>query len=479
MDIDKSLLRRLIEEDIPDGRYKLEESHTNLERVAAYCEANYLQSENKKAAFEETKSFAIKSLGSVAYHINNLAVNLLQTLNLENERIEGLQLEVSKANHLMKMRKEKCGRRQIGMLAVPKKSSSDVKTEIVQRKPAPHYERKPIDYSSLDDIGHGTIIPDYHAPQSIMSGNIYASTGERVMSQIGTIARASSSISTTYASSADLQHKRSIGTLSRGGNRPNINEGHYRVPQVAPTPKIDPEIYSTLTRAQAAQMRQLQNQHTELEIQSTLLGDGIYAQAKLSQNYDDRNPYGSYDTGTLRSSGQHMSGMNHYSPMSGMNTVNNINVMNSTLTRKSSNSNDYSVMTNNVAHLRYVGQQPISSIPPIDDEDDGLPNPPQLFNSQFYNNMAPSVGSDDFAHAPSMNQRFSGIPSNDDPSWAPATYLEKGVVIYDYDADKPDELTLREGNIVYILRKNDDGWNEGVMDGTTGLFPGNYVKPIV
>ncbi|CEF65391.1 Abelson interacting protein [Strongyloides ratti] len=478
MEFDKPLLRRLIEEQIPDGRSKLEESHTNLERVAAYCEANYLQSENKKVAFEETKSFAIKSLGSVAYHINNLAVNILQTLNLQNERIDELQLEVSKANHLMKMRKEKCGRRQIGMLAVPKKSSNDIKTEIIQRKPAPHYERKPIDYSSLDDIGHGTIIPDYHAPQNIMSGNIYASTGERVMSQIGTIARAPSSISTTYASTTDLQHKRSIGTLSRSGVRSTVNEGHYRVPQIAPTPKIDPELYSTLTRAQASQMRQHYNNSHEQESQSTLLGGTIYAQAKYSQNYDDRNVYGGYNTGTLRSTAPHFSGVNQYVPISGMNTINNTNMMTGTLTRKSSNPNDYSSLSNNMANLRYIGQQPISSIPPIDD-DDGLPNPPQLFNSQFYNNIQSSIGSNDFNHITSINQHSNEISSINEPSWAPVTYIEKGVVIYDYDADKPDELTLREGNIVYILRKNDDGWNEGVMDGTTGLFPGNYVKPIV
>ncbi len=36
-------LRSLIENDIPEGRQSLETSYTNLERVAAYCEMNYLQ----------------------------------------------------------------------------------------------------------------------------------------------------------------------------------------------------------------------------------------------------------------------------------------------------------------------------------------------------------------------------------------------------------------------------------------------------
>lgn len=52
------------------------------------------------------------------------------------------------------------------------------------------------------------------------------------------------------------------------------------------------------------------------------------------------------------------------------------------------------------------------------------------------------------------------------------------VAIYDYDAEKADELTLRENCIVYIVAKNDDGWYEGIMNGMTGLFPSNYVETI-
>ena len=53
------------------------------------------------------------------------------------------------------------------------------------------------------------------------------------------------------------------------------------------------------------------------------------------------------------------------------------------------------------------------------------------------------------------------------------------VAIYDYYADKEDELSFQESSVIYVLKKNDDGWWEGVMDGITGLFPGNYVEPCV
>ncbi|CAJ0589237.1 unnamed protein product [Cylicocyclus nassatus] len=53
--------------------------------------------------------------------------------------------------------------------------------------------------------------------------------------------------------------------------------------------------------------------------------------------------------------------------------------------------------------------------------------------------------------------------------WIPRNYIEKAVALYDYDADKPDELSLRENCIVYVLRKNDDGWFEGVLDGVVAV----------
>ncbi|KAG8174161.1 hypothetical protein JTE90_003000, partial [Oedothorax gibbosus] len=64
-----------------------------------------------------------------------------------------------------------------------------------------------------------------------------------------------------------------------------------------------------------------------------------------------------------------------------------------------------------------------------------------------------------------------------EPAWVPKNYCEKVVAIYDYSADKEDELSFSENSIIYVLKKNDDGWYEGVMNGVTGLFPGNYVEP--
>ncbi|XP_026148345.1 abl interactor 1a isoform X12 [Mastacembelus armatus] len=74
---------------------------------------------------------------------------------------------------------------------------------------------------------------------------------------------------------------------------------------------------------------------------------------------------------------------------------------------------------------------------------------------------------------------YSDPYADGDPQWAPKNYIEKVVAIYDYTKDKDDELSFMEGAIIYVVKKNDDGWFEGVCNGVTGLFPGNYVESIM
>ncbi|KAM4535501.1 ABI family, member 3a isoform 1-T1 [Fundulus diaphanus] len=59
---------------------------------------------------------------------------------------------------------------------------------------------------------------------------------------------------------------------------------------------------------------------------------------------------------------------------------------------------------------------------------------------------------------------------------APADYLEKVVALYSYEASKPDDLQLTEGDVIYVKRRHDDGWCEGVCNGREGFFPQNYVQ---
>ncbi|XP_065909782.1 unconventional myosin-Ie-like [Dysidea avara] len=48
--------------------------------------------------------------------------------------------------------------------------------------------------------------------------------------------------------------------------------------------------------------------------------------------------------------------------------------------------------------------------------------------------------------------------------------------LWDYAAQDTDELTLREGDVVEILKKDPNGWWKGRLRGREGLFPSNYVE---
>ena len=55
-------------------------------------------------------------------------------------------------------------------------------------------------------------------------------------------------------------------------------------------------------------------------------------------------------------------------------------------------------------------------------------------------------------------------------------YIAEVVQVQDeYAARHPDELTIHVGDIIRKCRPMYKGWLEGELNGTTGIFPGNYV----
>lgn len=129
-----------------------------------------------------------------------------------------------------------------------------------------------------------------------------------------------------------------------------------------------------------------------------------------------------------------------------------------------------------VTYLHFLASPPLPPPPPPMDDHVGATM--NVYNTDQY-------------HPSGINYRGR---DNREPDWVPENYVEKGkkafsslgfqnfyliivIAIYDYSADKDDELSFQENSVIYVIRKNDDGWYEGVMDGITGLFPGNYVEP--
>ncbi|XP_068920464.1 ABI gene family member 3 isoform X2 [Petaurus breviceps papuanus] len=65
----------------------------------------------------------------------------------------------------------------------------------------------------------------------------------------------------------------------------------------------------------------------------------------------------------------------------------------------------------------------------------------------------------------------------EEPTWAPAQYLEKVVTLYPYTCQKDNELSFDVGTTICVTRRYSDGWCEGVTSEGSGFFPGNYVEP--
>ncbi|XP_036424187.1 abl interactor 2a isoform X4 [Colossoma macropomum] len=441
-------LQMLLEEEIPAGRRALLDSFTNLERVAEYCESNYVQSPDKHRALEETKNYTTQSLASVAYLINTLANNVLQMLDIQASQLRRMESSINHISQTVDIHKEKVARREIGILTTNKNTSRTHKIIAPANPERPvRYIRKPIDYNVLDDIGHGvkvstqnmkmgglprTTPPTQKPPSPPMPGkgtigrhspyrtlepvrppvvpNDYVPSPTRNMAPV----QQQSPVRTASVNQRNRTYSGSSGgshPSSRSSSRENSGSGSVGVPIAVPTPSppsafpgITPQFYSM-------------NRPVPRQIAPTVGGSLPY-----------RRPPSVTGQPTMPPSQQNGG--------------------------------------------PYYNQGQVSDAPPP---------PPPTEESVFEEAQPqpPLPPPEDYEEEESAVVEYSDPYAEEDPPWAPRTYLEKVVAIYDYTQDKEDELTFQEGAIIYVIKKNDDGWYEGVMNGTTGLFPGNYVESIM
>nr|XP_041577520.1 ABI gene family member 3 [Taeniopygia guttata] len=151
-----SELERLRQSDIPAGRQRLREQHGNLLRVADYCHGNYLQAGDKRKALEETMALSTQSLASVTYQVSSVATAFLRLLELLAAQLRRVESDIACVAQSVDMHEEKVSRREIGALAVTRRFLSCQKVVAPPNPPVLEpYHRKPLNFSALDDIGHG------------------------------------------------------------------------------------------------------------------------------------------------------------------------------------------------------------------------------------------------------------------------------------------------------------------------------------
>ncbi|XP_052355122.1 abl interactor 1-like isoform X24 [Oncorhynchus keta] len=483
-DVKMAELQMLLEEEIPAGRSALLDSFTNLERVAEYCESNYVQSPDKHRALEETKNYTTQSLASVAYLINTLANNVLQMLDIQASQLRRMESSINHISQTVDIHKEKVARREIGILTTNKNTSRTHKIIAPANPERPvRYIRKPIDYSLLDDMGHGVkwLLRFKASAQNMKAG----ATG---------LPRTNPP--TQKPPSPPMSGKGTIGSGSSGGSHPssssrsssreNSGSGSVGLPIAVPTPAPPPTAFPGTAPALPNPAKPPPTTTT-----TPVPSDGLPVLSLAPNPSPTPPPEGppvpppppqlpisvtSTSPATFSTPAQ---GAPQFFSMNRPVQPQNPPAVGGSLPYRrpasltgqpNSNMALNQPQPNGGPHFNQV---PVSDVPPP---------PPPVEEAVFEEPTPPppeDYEDDDEEEEESAVVEYSDPYAEEDPPWAPRTYMEKVVAIYDYAADKEDELSFNEGAIIYVIKKNDDGWYEGTMSGTTGLFPGNYVESIM
>uniref|UniRef100_A0A8C2DJR1 Abl-interactor 1b n=1 Tax=Cyprinus carpio TaxID=7962 RepID=A0A8C2DJR1_CYPCA len=482
-------LQMLLEEEIPAGKRALVESYQNLSRVAEYCENNYVQAQDKRKALEETKAYTTQSLASVAYQINALANNVLQLLDIQASQLRRMESSINHISQTVDIHKEKVARREIGILTTNKNTSRTHKIIAPGNMERPvRYIRKPIDYTLLDDVGHGvkqgnnqparggggtlsrTNPPTQKPPSPPMAGrgtlgrNTPYKTLEPVKPPVvpndymTSPARLGSQNSPGRTASLNQRPRTHSGSSGGSGGRENSSNS-MGIPLAVPTPSppsmapvvppgpglgpIPMSQFGTISRQISRH-----NSSTTSSSNSMVSATGTYRRAPASSSqFSVPQP--------------HLNGGPTYPP-------NTMSV--APPPPPMAQQTPQIPLTGFVARVQEnITDSPSPPPPP-------LPEDTPLFEEAAPPPPPPPV---DYDEDDAALVHYNDPYADGDPHWAPKSFIEKVVAIYDYTKDKDDELSFMEGAIIYIIKKNDDGWFEGVSNGVTGLFPGNYVESIM
>ncbi|XP_019353522.1 abl interactor 1 isoform X8 [Alligator mississippiensis] len=438
-------LQMLLEEEIPVGKRALLESYQNLTRVADYCENNYIQAPDKRKALEETKAYTTQSLASVAYQINALANNVLQLLDIQASQLRRME---SSINHIS----------QHG-------SNQPARTGTLSRTNPPTQKPPSPPMSGRGTLGRNTPYKTLEPVKPPTVPNDYMTSPARLGSQHspGRTASLNQRPRTHSGSSGGSGSRENSGSSSIGipiavptPSPPTIGPAHISVPPppgAPPAPPLPPpplpmgSMIAAPGSAPGSQYGTMTRQISRHNSTTSSASSGGYR----------RNP-----SVTVPFSAQpHVNGGPLYSQ-------NSISI--APPPPPMPQLTPQIPLTGFVARVQEnIADSPTPPPPPPPDEmpmfDDSPPPPPP-----------PPV---DYEDEEAAVVQYSDPYADGDPAWAPKNYIEKVVAIYDYTKDKDDELSFMEGAIIYVIKKNDDGWYEGVCNRVTGLFPGNYVESIM
>ncbi|XP_077475890.1 ABI family, member 3a isoform X2 [Stigmatopora argus] len=466
-------------DEASDCRKLLEENYQNFMNVADYCCKNYVESgPDSSRALEETKTFTAQSLASIAYQISTLATSMLSLLDVQTDQLGRMESAVNLIEQTVEMHREKVSRREIGAFTAVRRvpRGPKISPPPPRSQPRPPYDRRPISYQQLDDLGHGVKL----------SGKEREGTFRKATSSI----RCSKSLATEGLKSP-LAPSSGSSTFGKPVAPPTVPlapvENHVlappleEVPPPPPPPPDSPSLDHQMTLEPL--LPPLETPPTDLFLPLTPppcletvleeislpppspppvdLDHGFSLPSNEEPELPAPPPTSQEVDASLPTRG---SGVGAVRPPAARSV--SLRVRSGPASRRRPTRSLF------LPAVQSLMIPPPPTYPP--------PHaPPQPWPS------SPS------SHRLSLPARLQHLdlelltlppppppppPLDDQAAAAPPNYLEKVVALYDYEGAKPGDLSLRAGDVVYVTHRHDNSWYEGVMGDRRGFFPDNYVQ---
>ncbi|KAM7371352.1 hypothetical protein PAMP_008605 [Pampus punctatissimus] len=483
--------------DAPKARKALLENYDNLLKSG----------DSSMKALEETKNFTTQSLASVAYQISTLASSVLSLLDAQTNQLRHMESSINLIGQTVEMHKEKVSRREIGVFTAVRRVPRSHKILPPPQPPAgtqprPPYSRQPIDYEQLDSLGHGIKVS---GKQSDRTGTI-RKPGSSISSSFGTPAAPPTIPSTWQAPDLGI-----VTTLLDEAPPPpptsadmSAQENEVANTSAPPPPPPPPDLCGQMMAPAPPPPEALPN-HSALPLSlETVVEENI-----LPPPSPPPPPPPSDDDGfpLLTNDGSELPAPPPPPP-----PCHELNVTFSSRSSRrrrsppSTRSLSMRVRSGPSSRCRYTRSlflpavqslmiPPPPSYPPPQAPLPAL-SPSSSYSSSFilFNRSSPwlclrarlehlDLEIPDLPPPLLLDNEggFDDImpplpPPVDYDTNAPPHYLEKVVALHSYKASKPDDLSLTEGDIIYLTHRHDDGWFEGFLHGNQGFFPGNYVQ---
>ncbi|XP_063281600.1 ABI gene family member 3 [Pelobates fuscus] len=217
--------------NITTARQALRDSYQNLLSVADYCETNYVEASDKQKALQDTMSLVTQTLASVASQVVIASRNVLCMLEEQGNILVQEEIKLHFMSQLLDIHSEKVSRHKIGPLTTRKRFPHAEKILSEEKPGRPTtYTRNPLNFKSLDNIGHGVMDLDSQ------------------FSKTGTMSRKASTKLLT-------QSQGSLGRSSRAKDvlPPLIPEGKFPSPSTppilnasSPLSPVSPHLYNSV-----------------------------------------------------------------------------------------------------------------------------------------------------------------------------------------------------------------------------------------